>query len=202
MRFTKQTWPGETLTTKSSVTGQPRGGRREAGRPRVRAGQRRRRGEGGGRGRRRRRLTAARRADPLRAATTSTSSVITIDRPEASNSLDLYHFRDLAEAWRRFRDDDDAWVAIITGVGGSFMAGADLKTYIPQITELQKQIASGEVDEIDGCRLRDGTDAVLRNAQALQADHRRGQRALRGRRHGDARRRRHPHRHARARSSA
>ncbi len=88
---------------------------------------------------------------------------ITIDRPEARNSLDLHHFRDLAEAWRRFRDDPEDWVAIITGVDGSFMAGADLKTYIPQITALQKQISAGEVDEIDGCRLRDGSDAVLRS---------------------------------------
>ena len=90
-------------------------------------------------------------------------ALITIDRPEAKNSLDLYHFRDLANAWRRFRDDEGAWVAIITGTGRNFMAGADLKTYIPQITALQKQISSGEVDEIDGCRLRDGTDAVLRS---------------------------------------
>jgi enoyl-CoA hydratase len=89
--------------------------------------------------------------------------VITIDRPEARNSLDLYHFRDLAEAWRRFRDDDDAWLAIITGVEGNFMSGADLKTYIPQITALQREIASGEVTEVDGCKLRDGTDAVLRS---------------------------------------
>jgi enoyl-CoA hydratase len=88
---------------------------------------------------------------------------ITIDRPEARNSLDLHHFRDLANAWRRFRDDPDDWVAIITGVPGQFMSGADLKTYIPQITELQKEIAKGTVDEIDGCRLRDGTDAVLRS---------------------------------------
>ena len=88
---------------------------------------------------------------------------ITIDRPEARNSLDLYHFRDLAQAWRRFRDDQDDWVAIVTGVDGNFMTGADLKTYIPQITELQQQIQSGDVDEIDGCRLRDGTDAVLRS---------------------------------------
>jgi enoyl-CoA hydratase len=43
------------------------------------------------------------------------------------------------------------------------MAGADLKTYIPQITELQAQISKGDVDEIDGCKLRDGTDAVLRS---------------------------------------
>jgi enoyl-CoA hydratase len=90
-------------------------------------------------------------------------AVITIDRPEARNSLDLYHFRDLANAWRQFRDSDDAWVAIVTGVAGNFMSGADLKTYIPQITALQKQISSGEVTEVDGCQLRDGTDAVLRS---------------------------------------
>jgi enoyl-CoA hydratase len=88
---------------------------------------------------------------------------ITIDRPEARNSLDLHHFRDLANAWRRFRDDPDDWVAIVTGVPGEFMTGADLKTYIPQITGLQEQIQAGDVDEIDGCKLRDGTDAVLRS---------------------------------------
>jgi enoyl-CoA hydratase len=88
---------------------------------------------------------------------------ITLDRPEARNSLDLHHFRDLANAWRRFRDDPDDWVAVVTGVAGDFMTGADLKTYIPQITALQQQIAAGEVDEIDGCKLRDGTDAVLRS---------------------------------------
>jgi len=91
--------------------------------------------------------------------------LITIDRPKAKNSLDMYHFRDLAAAWRRFGEDDDAWVAIITGVGRNFMSGADLKTYIPQITELQKKIASGEVTEIDGCKLSDGTYAVLRNVK-------------------------------------
>ncbi|HZT67854.1 MAG TPA: enoyl-CoA hydratase-related protein [Acidimicrobiales bacterium] len=90
-------------------------------------------------------------------------ALITIDRPEARNALDIYHFRDLANAWRRFRDEDEAWVAIITGVERNFMAGADLKSYIPQITNLQKQIASGEVTEVDGCQLRDGTDAVLRS---------------------------------------
>jgi enoyl-CoA hydratase len=87
---------------------------------------------------------------------------ITIDRPETRNALDLHHFRDLAAAWRRFRDDDEDWVAIVTGVGRNFMAGADLKTYIPQVTALRRQAAAGDDDEIDGCRLSDGTDAVLR----------------------------------------
>ncbi len=91
--------------------------------------------------------------------------LITIDRPEARNSCDLYHFRDLAKAWRDFRYDDDLWLAIITGVPGNFMTGADLKTYIPQVTKLAQEIGSGEVKEIDGCRLDDGTRAVLRNVK-------------------------------------
>lgn len=91
--------------------------------------------------------------------------VITIDRPEARNACDIYHFRDLANAWRDFNADDDAWVAIITGVGRNFMSGADLKTFIPQVTKLQQQIASGGVEEIDGCKLSDAVDAVLRNAK-------------------------------------
>ena len=91
-------------------------------------------------------------------------ALVTIDRPPR-NALDLYHFRDLANAWRRFKDDTDAWVAIITGTGESFCVGADLKTYIPQITDLQKRIAEGNVTEIDGCKLSDGTYAVLRNVR-------------------------------------
>jgi len=91
--------------------------------------------------------------------------LITIDRPEAKNACDIYHFRDLAAAWRGFNEDSDAWVAVITGVGRNFMVGADLKTFIPQVTKLQKEIAAGGVEEIDGCRLTDAVDAVLRNSK-------------------------------------
>ena len=87
---------------------------------------------------------------------------ITIDRPETRNALDLHHFRDLAAAWRQFRDDADGWVAVVTGVGRNFMAGADLKTYIPQVTALRRR-GGADDEEIDGCTLRDGTDAVLRS---------------------------------------
>jgi enoyl-CoA hydratase len=91
--------------------------------------------------------------------------LITIDRPQARNSLDLHHFRDLAAAWKDLRYDDDLWLAVVTGVPGNFMTGADLKTYIPQVTELAKEIAKGDVTEIDGCRLEDGTRAVLRDVK-------------------------------------
>ncbi len=90
---------------------------------------------------------------------------ITIDRPEARNSADMEHFFQLRSAWERFRDTEDAWVAIVTGVGDAFFTGADLKTYIPEITELQERIASGDVEEIGGYRIDDGTKAVLRGAK-------------------------------------
>jgi enoyl-CoA hydratase len=89
--------------------------------------------------------------------------LITIDRPEARNSADMEHFKLLREAWERFGADDDAWVAIITGVETSFFAGADLKKYVPEITKLQQQIAEDGLTEINGYRLDDGTKAVLRN---------------------------------------
>jgi enoyl-CoA hydratase len=90
---------------------------------------------------------------------------ITLDRPEAKNACDLEHFHQLAQAWKRFGEDDDAWVAIFTGVGRAFMSGADLKTYVPEITALSKKIRSGEATDVGGYSLTDGTDAVLRGSK-------------------------------------
>ncbi|HMK62362.1 MAG TPA: enoyl-CoA hydratase-related protein [Acidimicrobiales bacterium] len=90
---------------------------------------------------------------------------ITIDRPEAMNSLDMDHFAQLRRAWERFDEEDDAWLAIVTGVGRAFCTGADLKTYIPEITKLQKEIVANKVDEVNGYRLDDGVKAVLRGAK-------------------------------------
>jgi len=90
--------------------------------------------------------------------------LITIDRPEAKNSADMEHFKLLREAWERFAADDDAWVAIITGVGDAFFTGADLKRYIPEITRLREEIGEG-LTEVNGYRLDDGVRAVLRNVE-------------------------------------
>ena len=90
---------------------------------------------------------------------------ITIDRLASMNSLDMEHFAQLRKAWDRFGEEDDAWVAVITGVGNAFCTGADLKTYIPEITKLQKEISTREVQEIDGYRIDDGVRAVLRGVK-------------------------------------
>jgi enoyl-CoA hydratase len=90
---------------------------------------------------------------------------IVIDRPEAKNAMDMEHFFQLRCAWDRFGEEEDAWVAVITGVKDVFLVGADLKTYIPQITEYHKKITSGDVDTIGGYRIDDGTRAVLRGAK-------------------------------------
>jgi enoyl-CoA hydratase len=94
--------------------------------------------------------------------------LITLDRPETKNACDLEHFHALAQAWRRFGDDAEAWVAIITGVGRAFMSGADLKTYVPEITALSKQIQAGETDNVLGYSLADGNHAVLRGTRIFK----------------------------------
>ena len=59
---------------------------------------------------------------------------ITLNRPEARNALDPDTLQALGNTWLDFRDDPAVLVAIITGVGNSFCAGADLGKLIPLIT--------------------------------------------------------------------
>jgi enoyl-CoA hydratase len=53
---------------------------------------------------------------------------ITIDRPERMNAIGAAVHRELVAAWDRFRIDDSALVAVLTGAGDeAFCAGGDLK---------------------------------------------------------------------------
>ena len=54
-------------------------------------------------------------------------TIVTIDRPEARNAVDGPTAAALADAFRRFDTDDSSPVAVLTGAGGTFCAGADLK---------------------------------------------------------------------------
>ncbi len=53
--------------------------------------------------------------------------IMTLNRPDALNSINRQLRRELAEAINRFDDDADAYVGIITGAGRAFCAGRDLK---------------------------------------------------------------------------
>ncbi len=53
--------------------------------------------------------------------------VITIDRPERRNAVDGPTADRLREAFEAFEEDHEAKVAILTGAGSIFCAGADLK---------------------------------------------------------------------------
>src|SRR5580692_6945299 len=54
-------------------------------------------------------------------------ATITYNRPDALNAINGEMRRDLNAAFSRFRDEEDAWVAIVTGAGRAFCAGADVR---------------------------------------------------------------------------
>ena len=63
-------------------------------------------------------------------------ATLTLHRPEKLNAIDAPMQAALAAAWQRFEADDEAWVAILTGSGRAFCAGADRSWF--------QRIAAGE----------------------------------------------------------
>ena len=53
--------------------------------------------------------------------------IVTMNRPEARNAFSLPMLVGLADAWAEIDGDDEVRCAILTGAGGTFCAGADLK---------------------------------------------------------------------------
>ncbi len=65
---------------------------------------------------------------PVRFQTEGHVAWITLDRPEALNSIDPESHAALVAAWERFRVEADLRVAVLTGAGArAFCAGVDLK---------------------------------------------------------------------------
>lgn len=53
--------------------------------------------------------------------------IVTMNRPEAKNALSPAMLVGMADAWKTLNEDDDLRCAILTGSGGSFCTGMDLK---------------------------------------------------------------------------
>ncbi len=73
---------------------------------------------------------------------------ITLNRPEALNALDDELNEELWSVWDEFDKDRSLNIAILTGAGKAFCAGADLKTFLPKwekasMLDVRKNIPTG-----------------------------------------------------------
>jgi enoyl-CoA hydratase len=84
--------------------------------------------------------------------------IVTMNRPEARNALSPEMIVGLADAWDMIDDDAGVRVAVLTGAGGVFCAGADLKN-------MRNTVATSDL----GRRFREDTGiswrALLRSRQ-------------------------------------
>ena len=73
---------------------------------------------------------------PVRYEVENHIATITVDRPEAFNSIDLETWTAFSEATGRLEGDEEAWIGIVTGAGNrAFSAGADLRSTIPRLMD-------------------------------------------------------------------
>ncbi|MBX3628277.1 MAG: enoyl-CoA hydratase/isomerase family protein [Rhizobacter sp.] len=71
-------------------------------------------------------------------------AVVTLDRPEAMNSIDPGMRAELLTAWQQVRDDERIRVAILTGAGEkAFCTGSDLKKTPPATDSFARQHYGG-----------------------------------------------------------
>jgi enoyl-CoA hydratase/carnithine racemase len=54
-------------------------------------------------------------------------AILTLNRPEAMNAMNVAMFVDLTAAIKQYAADDEAWVGMIRGEGRAFCTGGDLK---------------------------------------------------------------------------
>ncbi len=52
---------------------------------------------------------------------------VTLNRPQRKNAMTLKMFARMADAWKEASENDDIRVAILTGAGGDFSSGMDLR---------------------------------------------------------------------------
>lgn len=70
------------------------------------------------------------------------TAVVTMNRPEAKNALSLPMLVGMVDAWVEIDGDDDIRCAVLTGAGGTFCAGMDLKAMGgPEAEKYQQRMA-------------------------------------------------------------
>lgn len=74
-------------------------------------------------------------------------ATVIMNRPEARNAMDLEMLARMADAWQQIDADPEIRVAILTGAGGHFSSGSDLKA-----------MSSGHQDPVWAARFKEDTD--------------------------------------------
>jgi enoyl-CoA hydratase/carnithine racemase len=113
-------------------------------------------------------------------------AIITLNRPEKLNAVNEELLADLRKSWLRYQEDEDAWLAILTGKGRAFTAGADKSWFERSLQEadslgicLEKiskdHYWSGTLDKpviaaINGFCVGFGLDLVLKSDLRVAAD--------------------------------
>ncbi|MFJ9964772.1 crotonase/enoyl-CoA hydratase family protein [Streptomyces avermitilis] len=97
--------------------------------------------------------------------------VITIDRPKVRNAVDGATARALADAFDQLDSNDDLMVGVLTGAGGTFSAGMDLKAFAKGDTPVlpgrgfggltRTQLRTPLVAAVEGWALGGGTEMAL-----------------------------------------
>ncbi len=88
-------------------------------------------------------------------------AVVTLNRPEARNAINPEVAVRLADAWMEVKDNDQVRVAVVTGTGSAFCAGADLGQLIPMVSGARKP--ENEWDERVASEPAISSRALLRN---------------------------------------
>ena len=112
-------------------------------------------------------------------------ATITYNRPEAMNAINPQLREDLNDAWSQFREDEDAWVGIVTGNGRAFCAGADIKSFgqtpsqkgsfweIPSLTSLESgmEVWKPTIAAVNGYALGFGLTLVAACDFVIASEH-------------------------------
>jgi enoyl-CoA hydratase/carnithine racemase len=61
---------------------------------------------------------------------------VTLDRPERKNPLSFESYAELRDRFRALKSDADAKVVVLTGAGGNFCSGGDVRDIIGPLTEM------------------------------------------------------------------